>query len=382
MRVRAVAATAGAAAIAVSSVAVACAHGRHADIAIGTTTTAASRPSSTFTVVTAPAAGGPGEGGGGRRRGGGGLLDADGHPYGPALTFTTDVPVPTDLVWVLVVGTDARPGGDVEHAHSDSIHLLAVNPRSREGTLLGFPRDSWVDIPGHGRNKINAALHFGGPQLLATTIHRLTGLPVQWYVVTGFAGLTDIVNEMGGVEVLVDRQMNDAASGARFKPGWHDLDGRLALAFSRDRHDQPNGDFDRSANQGQLILAALTKMRAEVSNMDGVRRWIGVLLRHATFSASMGDLVRLGSFARQLDPGRLRNVVVPGQVGNAGGQSVVFLGADAARLFDDLRPDAVVGQAGPQGPPPTSSSTTTTSRGAPPPPPAPTTTSSSMVPLP
>ena len=170
-----------------------------------------------------------------------------------------------------------------------------------QGTLLGFPRDSWVQIPGHGNGKLTNAMALGGPTLMAETIRRLTGLPVQYYVITGFQGFTDIVNELGGVDVNVQRRMNDGYSGARFQPGWHHFDGGAALAYSRDRHDVAEGDFTRSGNQGNLVLAALGKMRHEVRNDDGLRRWIGVLLRHAALDSGPGPLLQLAALARRLD---------------------------------------------------------------------------------
>ena len=290
-----------------------------------------------------------------------GLKGANGRPYG-TIAFTSNTPVPGHLLFILVAGSDARPGEDVRRTRADSLHLLAVNPKTLEGTVLGFPRDSWVDIPRHGAGKINTALQLGGPNLLAETVRHLTGLPVHYYVLTGFPGLVRMVDELGGVDVYVDRRMNDKNSGARFEPGWHHFDGAQALAFSRDRNDVPNGDFSRSENQGKVILAALAKMRAEVSDDDGIRRWVGVLLRHVDLDVPPGELLPLGALARRLEPEFLRNVVLPGRVGYAGRQSVVYLDGDSTRIFEDLRPDAVLGS--PQRAPQTTTtpSTSTTTR--------------------
>lgn len=290
-----------------------------------------------------------------------GLKGANGRGYGSALTFRSNVPVPKDLRFILVAGSDARPGEDMARTRADSIHLLAVNPRTLEGTVLGFPRDAWVQIPGYGNRKINQALALGGPQLLAETVRNLTGLPVHYWVLTGFGGLTSMVDELGGVDIYLDRRMNDANSGARFEPGWHHFNGTEALAFSRDRKSVPHGDFSRSENQGKLILAALAKLRAEVADDSGLARWTGVLLRHVRLDVPRSDLPALAALARRLAPERVRNAVVPGKVGYAGSQSVVYLGEDAARIFADLRPDAVLGGAGPEVPPDTTTTSSTTS---------------------
>ncbi|MGH9035308.1 MAG: LCP family protein, partial [Acidimicrobiia bacterium] len=271
----------------------------------------------------------------------------DGGPYGEAIAFQSSVPVPQDLVFVLAIGSDARPGQDMRRTNGDAIHLLAVDPRTGAGTIVGFPRDSWVEVPGKGTRKINSALSLGGPQLMAETVRRLTGLPVHYYAVTGFEGFTNIVNDLGGVNVNVDRGMKDRFSGANFDPGWHNMNGDEALAYSRNRHDTLNGDFDRSLHQGNVILSALAKLRAEVGDDVGIQRWIGVLMKYADLDSPPQQLTELATLARHLDPSKLTNLVLPGRVGTAGGQSVVFLGEEARQIFIDLRPDAAIG--GPKG---------------------------------
>ena len=291
------------------------------------------------------------------------LAAATGKPWAPPIPFATNEAVPDKLVFILVAGSDARPHEDLLHTRADSLHLLCVNPATGQGTLLGFPRDSWVEIPGHGRGKLNNALALGGPDLLAATVRRLTGLPVDYYVITGFPGLMAMVDELGGVDVFVDRRMNDRNSGARFQRGWHHFTGGEALAFSRDRTDVERGDLTRSEHQGLVMLSALAKMRAEVADDAGVGRWIGVLVKHARFDVPLARLPALGALARWLDPARLQNVVAPGRVGTTAGQSVVFLTPEAARLFEDLRADAVVGAAAPD--PATSTTTAPTATSSP-----------------
>jgi polyisoprenyl-teichoic acid--peptidoglycan teichoic acid transferase len=282
----------------------------------------------------------------------------DGSPYGDAIPFTSSVEVPTSLVWILAIGSDARPGGDMRKSNGDSLHLIGVDPQTGVGTVVGFPRDSWVKIPGHGTGKINSALAMGGPKLMAETVRQVTGLPVNYYVLTAFEGFQKIVDEVGGVHVQVDKKMNDKYSGARFDPGWHDMNGGEALAYSRDRHDVANGDFTRSLHQGNVMLSGLAKLRAEVGDDAGLQRWIGVLLRHADLDSPPQQLLPLAVLARRLDPARVTNIVVPGRVGTAGAASVVYLTDDARKLFLDLRPDAAIG--GPTGDEPRPAATTTT----------------------
>jgi LCP family protein required for cell wall assembly len=263
--------------------------------------------------------------------------------------------VPKDLQFFLVIGSDARPGEQFDHTRGDSIHVVAIDPRIAKGTVLGIPRDSYVPIPGHGTQKINSALAYGGPQLLAQTVHNLTGFPISYYAVTGFDGFVKITNALGGADIYVPYDMDDRAySGADFKKGWHHMDGNQVLAFSRDRHSLPNGDFGRSFNQGGVILDALRKLRAETSDETGIRKWLNILFAYAKLNLNFQDALRLGVFARQIAPADLVNVVTPGTAENVGGQSVVMLGDDAYRLFRDIGADALAdGKQQREAPPPT-----------------------------
>ena len=304
------------------------------------------------------------------------VLAPDGGPPGPPIPFLSDRPGIDQTVFVLVTGSDARPGEDVARTRADSLHVVAVNPRLRRGTILGIPRDAWVDVPGHGEQKINNALVLGGPQLLAQTVTEVTGMPIRYFVLTGFDGMTRLTDDLGGVNVHLDRRMNDGNSGARFDRGWHHFTGPEALAFSRNRKDVAYGDFSRSENQGIVMLATLAKMRAEIGDDDGLSRWLGALRRHVQLDIGMDDVFALGVTARNLDPRAVANVVATGTVGRARGQSVVFLDDDARATFADMADDGVLQDPPPPYDPPGSrwspAPTTTTTSSVP--------TSSTMVP--
>jgi len=290
------------------------------------------------------------------------LLDANGRPYGAPIPFNASIPVPAGLVWVLLIGSDARPGEEPLRTRADSIHLLAANPATGQATIVGFPRDSFVEIPGHGTGKINSALTLGGPELLAGTINRFTGLPVQYWVVAGFAAFQSVIDEVGGIDVEVPL-MDDLNSGAHFSPGFHHFDGSQALAFSRNRHQFADGDLSRSRNQGVVILAALAKLRTEVGDEAGLRRWLGIAFRHLSLGVDPDQALQLLAVARRTDPSDVTNLVLQGRGGMSGSQSVVYLDAQAAaRVADDVRPDAAIGPA--KAPPSTATvppSTTTSS---------------------
>jgi LCP family protein required for cell wall assembly len=164
-------------------------------------------------------------------------------------------------LFVLALGSDARPGQSILRQRADSIHIIGIDRRRDRATILGFPRDSWVSIPGHGRGKINSAMSLGGPDLMIRTVESLTGIRIDYWMLTSFEGLSRMVDAVGGLVVDVPYPMNDAASHAKLSKGVHRLKGWQALAFARNRKDTPHGDFSRSLNQGRLFLAALAQLR-------------------------------------------------------------------------------------------------------------------------
>jgi len=252
-------------------------------------------------------------------------------------------PAGNGLVTVLALGSDARPGEKIEGERSDSIHLITINPAKRAGTILGFPRDSYVDIPGHGRSKINDAMVLGGPQLVVQTLQQLTGIHADYYLLTSFRKFETMVSDIGGLDIQVLYPMHDRYSGADFEPGPHHLDGGQALSFARDRHDVPGGDIGRSENQGRLLLAALTKLRGIFADDPGLLlRWIAIGTRGVATDLGLQDLVKLGLAATGVSPASVRNVVVPNSLGFVGSASVVFIAPSANALFADIRSDGIL----------------------------------------
>ena len=249
------------------------------------------------------------------------------------------------LIVVLAIGSDARPGERVDRLRADSIHLIAVNPRRGAGTVLGFPRDSYVNIPGRGTGKINEAMVLGGPPLLARTVENLTGIRIDYWMVASFTGFARMVTAIRGLKVTIPYPMNDRASGTHFNRGPKKLNGSQALAFSRDRHSPRNGDFGRSKNQGSLMLAALKKFNQEFqSNPTVLFRWLRAGFERVKTDLSLGELIDLGLLAAQINPGKVRNVVVGGSVGMAGSASVVHLSGSAHALYRDIRDDGILGR--------------------------------------
>lgn len=296
-----------------------------------------------------------------------GLYLPQGRPTPAAVPFDTssiaDTTKQPRLRTLLIIGSDARPKQDFARQRGDSIHLLVWNSAANHGSLLGIPRDTMAPVPGRGRTKINSALATGGPSAMTQSVSALTGIPVSDYVVTGFEGFERMVDQLGGINVQIPR-MNDRASGAQFAGGWYAANGKAALAFSRARKTIAGGDFQRSKNHGVVLLAALAKLRAETSNPAEVARWIAVFMKHGRTNLSPAEFLSMALVARQIDPDRLANIVIPSRAGMAGKASVVLLDAGAGPLLSRLRS---TGWAGPlPAPSPTTSArseTSTTSTG-------------------
>jgi LCP family protein required for cell wall assembly len=247
--------------------------------------------------------------------------------------------------FVLAIGSDYRPGqGDsVERSLADSIQLIGVNPKEGAASILGFPRDSYVPIPGYGSQKINNSLFNGGPELVVETVEELVGVEIDYYVLTAFDGFRAMVTGVGGIEVEVPYPMSDSSSGAVFEAGPATLDGPQALAFARNRKDTPNGDFSRSENQGRLIVAALDQLRRDVRR-DPIRlfTWIVVGAQNLQTDLSLTEIFDLMLTALTLDPELVTNRVVPGGIGTAGAASVVTLGSEADAVFADIAEDGLL----------------------------------------
>ncbi len=191
----------------------------------------------------------------------------------------------------LLLGSDARPGET--GGRSDVIVLIHVPENHAKVQLIHFPRDLYVPIAGHGRDKINAAYAYGGAPLLVSTMQTLLDIHIDHVAVIGFEGFKAMTDAVGGVDVLVEESSNE--DGHVFTKGMMHLDGDQALAFVRERHQLSQGDISRGRRQLAFLRALLLKGLSPQTLTDPARL--------ATFvSAATANLV----VDNGLDVGRLR----------------------------------------------------------------------------
>jgi LCP family protein required for cell wall assembly len=245
-----------------------------------------------------------------------------------------------DLVWILAVGSDARPGEDMTHTRGDALQLIGMNLKTGAASAIGVPRDSWVPIPGYGSNKINASLYFGGPQLLGQTVGNLVGIQPDYVFVTRFKYFQALIGSIGGVDVKNPVAFSDSALKPEgFRKGRIHLGPYDAMVFSRIRHNRIRGDFDRSANQQRVIRGIQAKVRARAHEAGFLEQGVLNVMQYLHTDLSPAELFKLAQAVAQVDPSKITTCVVQGGIGSIGGASVVLPYVDQAREMGDMARD-------------------------------------------
>lgn len=186
----------------------------------------------------------------------------------------------------LMVGSDKREGLTADEQQrlstgsavddpgqrTDSIMLIHV-PDSGKPALVSIPRDSYVMIPGKGRNKINAAYSLGGRELLVETVEQATGLRIDGFLEVGFGGFASVVDSVGGVDICVPFDMDDPRAGINLKQGCQTMDGPTALGYVRARYSDPRGDLGRAERQRQFLAAIMHQAATPSTVLIPTRYW-------------------------------------------------------------------------------------------------------------
>jgi LCP family protein required for cell wall assembly len=183
-------------------------------------------------------------------------------------TLTDPLPAPAQPFTVLLLGSDDDAKFAADRYNTQSMILLRIDPHAKQATMLSIPRDLWVPIPGHGTGKISTAFQLGGSQLAVKAVESNFKIHIDDYVWIGLTGLVNLIDRIGGVDLLVTNPVMDDFYPADIRskdpwayhrvavlPGAVHLDGAHALQYVRSRHGDLRGDFGRSERQQQLLVA-------------------------------------------------------------------------------------------------------------------------------
>jgi LCP family protein required for cell wall assembly len=224
-------------------------------------------------------------------------------------------PAPDEPINILLLGTDKRPGDEV--TRTDAMILVHVRPKDNRVGLLSIPRDLWVDIPGFGQARANAAYPIGerrlgagyGGALARETVSKLVGFPVHHFVLVDFDGFKKVIDIIGGIDINVEKTIIDPAYptedyqtiSVRFEAGLQHMDGERALIYSRTRH--ADNDFGRNQRQQQVIMAAFNRIRSQgiLSQLTNIDDYTGALRDYVRTDLTRSDMLRLGKIAADFD---------------------------------------------------------------------------------
>lgn len=181
----------------------------------------------------------------------------------------SDRPADTPGTTFLVIGSDSRQDlsrderarlgtGQATGIRTDTMMLLHL-ATDGSAVLVSIPRDSYVPIPGHGKDKINAAYSYGGPKLTVRTVEQATGLRIDDFVMTGLGSFANVVDAVGGVRICPKTALKDAKAHIDVPKGCQTMDGPTALGYARARYSDPRGDLGRVERQREVLAAIASK---------------------------------------------------------------------------------------------------------------------------
>jgi LCP family protein required for cell wall assembly len=251
-------------------------------------------------------------------------------------------------VTFLLVGSDTRgqpAAGEDPDGRSDAIMIARFSADRQHAQLISIPRDSWVDIPGHGKNKINASYAFGGPSLLIQTVEQLTDVRIDHYVAIDFDGLIQVTDDLGGVDVVLAETTTNG--DFTFPAGANHLNGEQARWYLGQRYGLPGGDFDRVRRQQQYLRSMFGKLFSSATFTDPGR--LDSALIAVTGAVSIDDtlgnrdLLSLAYSMRNVTPQNVEFFTAPVLgTGMEGPASVVYLDQVAGdRMWQYLRSDSL-----------------------------------------
>jgi anionic cell wall polymer biosynthesis LytR-Cps2A-Psr (LCP) family protein len=242
---------------------------------------------------------------------------------------------------VLILGSDARPGADPAVHRMDSIHVATAVPATGEGTILGWPRDTWIESP-FGEMRINALTSSSrGPDAIFDHFTKTWEIPLDGYILTAFSGFEDLIAaSVGRLFLELPIAIPAQVWWPGFSSGPQTLTPGRTLEYARTRKGVRNGDFSRSKHHGVIMLAVLTMLQQ--GSIEDVPVLLGELVTYTETNLTATDLIQLGVAAFYMDVGEITNEVLPGHLGRAGGgASVVFLEPEAEEIVADVIEDGI-----------------------------------------
>jgi LCP family protein required for cell wall assembly len=228
--------------------------------------------------------------------------------------------------------------------NSDTLMLVHISADHSRVQVISLPRDSWVNIPGHGLNKINAAIGLGGVPLMVKTVEAATGLVVNDFVEVNFLGFVKVIDALGGVDICLPYAVDDSYTGLHMTAGVHHVDGITALKFARDRHSFAASDLARIGDQQQLMSSVFAEATTSglLANPFRLQQFVSSLSDAVTVDKNF-NLVRMADELRGLRSSDITFQTVPLASANyltPTGQDAVLWDASAARaLFNGLKND-------------------------------------------
>lgn len=226
-----------------------------------------------------------------------------------------------------------------DEATTDTMLLGHLDVGRRTATLVSIPRDTWIPIPGHGMDKINAAYAYGGTKLSAAVVSKLMGgVPIDATIALQPAGAAQLVDALGGLNVDVDEDMdyddNSQQLHIHLKKGEQYLTGSQVLGYIRFRHD-PTSDFGRMHRQ-QQVLRLLMNQLSQPQNWVKLPHLLALARKDVQTDLSNQKLMSLLGVYRNVPEDAVRSFTLPGRAGWAGDASVVYVDPRWARLIGTL----------------------------------------------
>lgn len=252
----------------------------------------------------------------------------------------------------LLVGSDSRAGLSEEDAdrlmagelddsvgRTDTIMVVHIPRFGGDATMLSLPRDSWVDIPGYGQNKLNQAFSLGGPALLQQTVEQATGIHLDHYAEIGFGGFANVVDAVGGVEMCLDEPLEDPMAGINLQAGCQELDGPTALGYVRSRYASAQGDLDRVERQRKFLAALSEKIKSPGTLLNPFKNLKVADALSANMTVNEDDHVwNLASLGLAMAGGAKQETVpIAGYENTYAGNVALWDDAGAEEMFAKLR---------------------------------------------